>query len=83
MRALVYMPIMIPLVASTLVWIGFLNTDTGWLNAILKAFGLPGPDWINSEVWIYPALSIIGLWGDRQLHAHQHRRPPVRPDRAV
>ncbi len=63
MRALVYMPIMIPLVASTLVWIGFLNTDTGWMNAILKAFGLPGPDWINSEVWIYPALSIIGLWG--------------------
>jgi ABC-type sugar transport system permease subunit len=62
LRALVYLPVMIPLVASTLVWIGFLNTDTGWLNAILAAFGLPGPDWINSEAWIYPALSIIGLW---------------------
>ena len=22
----------------------------------------PQPDWINSEIWIYPALSIIGLW---------------------
>ena len=32
LRALVYMPMMIPLVASTLVWIGFLNTETGWLN---------------------------------------------------
>ncbi len=63
MRTLVYMPIMIPLVASTLVWIGFLNTETGWMNGILRALGLPGPDWINSEVWIYPALSIIGLWG--------------------
>jgi multiple sugar transport system permease protein len=61
-RALVYMPVMIPLVASTLVWIGFLNTDTGWLNAILGALGIPKPDWINSETWIYPALSIIGLW---------------------
>ena len=61
-RALVYMPVMIPLVASTLVWIGFLNTDTGWLNAILGAVGLPKPDWINSQAWIYPALSIIGLW---------------------
>jgi ABC-type sugar transport system permease subunit len=61
-RALVYMPVMIPLVASTLVWIGFLNTDTGWLNAILGALGIPKPDWINSESWIYPALSIIGLW---------------------
>ena len=63
LRALVYMPMMIPLVASTLVWMGFLNTDTGWLNGILRGLGLPGPDWINSDVWIYPALSIMGLWG--------------------
>jgi ABC-type sugar transport system permease subunit len=62
-RALAYMPIQIPLVASTLVWIGFLNTNTGWLNHILGFLGLPGPDWISSEVWIYPALSLIGLWG--------------------
>jgi multiple sugar transport system permease protein len=62
LRTLVYMPMMIPLVASTLVWLGFLNTNTGWLNAILGFFGLPRPDWINSELWIYPALSIIGLW---------------------
>ena len=63
LRALVYMPMMIPLVASTLVWTGFLNTDTGWLNGILRGLGLPAPDWINSEAWIYPALAIMGLWG--------------------
>jgi multiple sugar transport system permease protein len=63
LRTLVYMPMMIPLVASTLVWLGFLNTNTGWLNAILGFLGLARPDWINSELWIYPALSIIGLWG--------------------
>jgi multiple sugar transport system permease protein len=63
LRALVYMPVMIPLVASTLVWLGFLNTETGWLNAILTAVGLPRIDWINSETWVYPALSLIGLWG--------------------
>jgi ABC-type sugar transport system permease subunit len=62
-RALAYMPIQIPLVASTLVWVGFLNTNTGWLNAILGFFGIHGPDWINSETWIYPALALIGLWG--------------------
>jgi multiple sugar transport system permease protein len=62
-RTLIYMPIQIPLVASTLVWIGFLNTETGWLNQILRLVGIPGPDWINSETWIYPALSLIGLWG--------------------
>jgi multiple sugar transport system permease protein len=62
-RTLFYMPVQIPLVASTLVWIGFLNTETGWLNQILGTIGLPQPSWLTSEVWIYPALSIIGLWG--------------------
>jgi multiple sugar transport system permease protein len=50
-------------VAGTLVWIGFLNPNTGWMNAILNFFGIPGPDWLNSTTWIYPALSLIGLWG--------------------
>ena len=64
LRTLVYMPIQIPLVAGTLVWIGFLNPGTGWMNAILAFFGIhPGPDWFNSTTWIYPALSLIGLWG--------------------
>jgi len=62
-RTLFYMPVQIPLVASTLVWIGFLNTETGWLNQILGFFGLPQPNWLTSETWIYPALSIVGLWG--------------------
>ncbi len=63
LRTLVYMPIQIPLVASTLVWIGFLNPQTGWMNAILAFFGIPGPDWLNSTTWIYPALTLIGMWG--------------------
>jgi ABC-type sugar transport system permease subunit len=63
LRTLVYMPIQIPLVASTLVWIGFLNPNTGWLNHILAMVGIAGPDWINSEVWVRPALSLLGLWG--------------------
>ena len=62
-RTLFYMPIQIPLVASTLVWIGFLNTETGWLNGLLGLIGIQGPDWINNATWVYPALTLIGLWG--------------------
>jgi multiple sugar transport system permease protein len=61
-RTLFYMPIQIPLVASTLVWISFLNTETGWLNGLLGAIGIQGPDWINNATWVYPALTLIGLW---------------------
>ena len=62
-RTLFYMPIQIPLVASTLVWISFLNAETGWLNALLAVVGIPGPDWTNDATWVYPALTLIGLWG--------------------
>jgi ABC-type sugar transport system permease subunit len=62
-RTLFYMPIQIPLVASTLVWISFLNTETGWLNKLLGLVGVQGPDWINTATWVYPALTLIGLWG--------------------
>src|SRR5262245_61444714 len=62
-RTLFYMPIQIPLVASTLVWIGFLNTETGWLNGLLGLVGIQGPDWVNDVNWVYPALTLIGLWG--------------------
>src|SRR5512143_2544656 len=62
-RTLFYMPIQIPLVASTLVWVGFLNTETGWLNGLLRLMGIDGPDWLNNATWVYPALTLIGLWG--------------------
>lgn len=62
-RTLFYMPIQIPLVAGTLVWMNFLNPETGWLNHILGFLGIEGPDWLNNATWVYPALTLIGLWG--------------------
>jgi multiple sugar transport system permease protein len=62
-RTLFYMPIQIPIVASTVVWIGVLNAGNGWLNMALGTVGIPGPDWLNSTVWVHPALLLMGLWG--------------------
>jgi len=62
-RTLFYLPIQIPLVASTLVWAGVLNAQTGWLNRLTGIVGLPAIDWIESTTWILPALALIGLWG--------------------
>ena len=62
-RTLFYMPMQIPIVASTLVWIGVLNAENGWLNMILGAAGIPGPNWIRDPTWVGPALAIMGLWG--------------------
>jgi multiple sugar transport system permease protein len=62
-RTLFYLPIQIPLVASTLIWAGVLNAQTGWLNKLTGIVGVPAVDWIESTTWILPALALIGLWG--------------------
>ena len=62
-RTLFYMPMQIPIVASTVVWIGVLNASNGWLNYALEAVGIPGPNWLHSTIWVGPALALMGLWG--------------------
>jgi multiple sugar transport system permease protein len=62
-RILFYLPAIVPFVAATFVWQGFFNDSTGWLNRMLGAIGIDGPDWINDANWILPALVIIALWG--------------------
>ena len=62
-RTLFYLPMQIPIVASTLVWIGVLHATTGWLNLSLGAIGIEGPNWLQSTTWVGPALVLMGLWG--------------------
>ncbi len=62
-RTVFYMPAMIPVVAAGIIMAGVMNTQTGFVNKGLEAVGIPGPDWLNSVFWIYPALTLIGLWG--------------------
>jgi multiple sugar transport system permease protein len=62
-RTLFFMPIQIPLVASTIVWTGFLNGSTGWLAQILHALNLPSPDWFSDPAWALQGLVLLGIWG--------------------
>ncbi|HEX3218576.1 MAG TPA: sugar ABC transporter permease [Candidatus Limnocylindria bacterium] len=62
-RTAFYMPLQIPIVASTVVWIGVMNVSNGWLDIGLQAVGLPAIDWLNSPFWVHPALALMGLWG--------------------
>jgi multiple sugar transport system permease protein len=62
-RTLFYLPLQIPIVASTIVWVGVLNVSNGWLNLGLTAAGMPAVDWLNSTFWVHPALALMGLWG--------------------
>lgn len=65
-RSLFYMPYIIPFVASVFLWGGVLNPETGWVNQILLAIGVPKasvPGWANDINWVYPAYVLFGIWG--------------------
>jgi multiple sugar transport system permease protein len=62
-RTIFYMPVQIPLVASTLIWIGVLNASTGWLNYGLEAVGIPKQDWLNNVDLVHSSLTLMGVWG--------------------
>lgn len=63
-RPLFYLPYMVPAVSGIFIWQAFLNGQTGWLNRVLRGFGvLNPPNWIQDENWILPGLVLIGTWG--------------------
>lgn len=62
-RTLFYLPTMVPGVAGTLIWLGVLNTQTGWINLLLVKLGLGNPDWFNDPRLVVPGLTLVGVWG--------------------
>ncbi|TLN24022.1 sugar ABC transporter permease [bacterium] len=63
-RTLFYLPYIVPFVAAVFIWNGMLNSETGWINEVLRWLGVQNPPlWINSITWVYPAYVILGIWG--------------------
>ncbi len=62
LRTAFYVPYVIPLVATSLLWIWLLNPDSGMINGALRLVGIPGPNWLGSAGLTKPSLILIGLW---------------------
>src|SRR5450432_1277369 len=62
-RTLYYLPMVIPYVASALLWRYLFNKDVGPINSVLGAFGIQGPSWLGSPQWALFSLVIISVWG--------------------
>lgn len=61
-RTIFYLPTIVPAVASSIVWMMMFDPDTGILNSILKAAGLPASKWIFGESTVIPSLALMSLW---------------------
>lgn len=66
-RTLFYLPSIVPVVASSMLWLWIFNGEYGLLNSILapvlKLFGSTPPAWLGDPAWAKPALILMSLWG--------------------
>ena len=61
-RTAVFIPSIVPLVASAAVWLWLLNPEYGLFNTVLNAAGLPSNAWLLSPTQVKPSLILISLW---------------------
>jgi len=62
-RSIFFLPSLIPVVASSMVWLWILNGNFGILNYALGWFHIKGPQWLADEKWTKPALILMAIWG--------------------
>ncbi|BFH17857.1 sugar ABC transporter permease [Paenibacillus melissococcoides] len=62
-RTIFYLPSVIPIVASALLWTWMLNPDFGLINMVFRALGLPDPAWLLDPRYTKPSLILMSLWG--------------------
>lgn len=62
-RTVYYLPAVISGVAVAVLWTWILNPEFGLLNILLRALGIPGPNWLGDVRTALPALVLISLWG--------------------
>lgn len=62
-RTLFFMPSLVPLVASVVLWKWLLNTDFGIINQALRDLGVQNPPgWFSDRAWAIPSLISMRLW---------------------
>lgn len=62
-RTIFYLPSIVPVVASSVLWLWILNPDYGLINLLLGKFGIAGPGWLADPNWSKPALVLMSTWG--------------------
>jgi multiple sugar transport system permease protein len=63
-RTIFFLPTIVPIVASAVLWLWVLNPESGLINGLIRQFlGVDGPGWIANERWSKPSLILMSLWG--------------------
>lgn len=61
-RTIFYLPNIVPVMASALLFLWVMNSQYGIVNNALAAIGIRGPSWLNDSHWTKPTLIIMDCW---------------------
>jgi multiple sugar transport system permease protein len=61
-RTLLYLPALVPPVASVVAFVFLFNPGTGPVATVLHAVGIQSPLWFNDPALAKPSLVILGVW---------------------
>lgn len=62
-RTIFYLPSIVPIVASSVLWMWVMNPQYGILNGLLRLAHISGPGWMSDPLWAKPALVLMSTWG--------------------
>lgn len=61
-RTFFYLPTLVPIVATVIIWRLVFNSEFGILNGLLGALGMGKVDWIGGEHTIKPVIIMLQVW---------------------
>ncbi|MBN1348987.1 extracellular solute-binding protein [candidate division KSB1 bacterium] len=62
-RTMYFIPSVVPVVASTVLWWYLFNPNHGWVNYLLAQVGIDGPNWLGDPQYTIIVLVLLSLWG--------------------
>ena len=62
LRAIYFLPSVVPVVATTVIWNWILDYRNGLINQVLRMFGIGSLNWLMDEKLIFVSLFVMSLW---------------------
>lgn len=61
-RLIYYIPTVVPLVATSIIWMWLLNPVFGVANYFLKSVGMSAMKFLQNERTVLPTMAVMGIW---------------------
>jgi len=61
-RTIYYLPTIVPVIATSVLWLWIFNPEYGLINSFLGIIGIRGPGWLTDPTLVKPAFILMGVW---------------------